>query len=80
MPYPRVLLWHCAWNDSWPSVMASLQMASAVMASLHTAPAAWVINIMCCMYLMRLGLVFGRAAHRVKLAKGNICGGHEEQG
>ena len=70
MPLLRVLLWHCAWNDSWPSVMASLHMASA----------AWVINIMCCMYLMRLGLISGRAAHRVKLAKGNICGGHEEQG
>ena len=46
MSYLRVLLWHCAWNDSWLSVMASFQMASAVMASLHMAPAAWVINIM----------------------------------
>jgi hypothetical protein len=60
--------------------MAPLQVAAAVIASLRMASAAWVINIMCCVYLKHFGSVSGRAAHRVKLAKGDICGGHEEQG
>ena len=60
--------------------MASLQVAAAVIASLHMASPAWIINIMCCLYLKHFASVSGRAAHRVKLAKGDVCRGHEKQG